>query len=133
MIKKFYYKVVNSDNVSIAAHPDTCIEYILNEWVSPKLTGSKLLVFETLEHAKSYANIIIDRIYRCIVTNPTKPKFNRGSIWSTNTLYWEIINKARKHKKNIQTALNNNSLRTYEWPSGTVLCNKVKLIELINK
>lgn len=52
MTKK-YYKIVKQDTWSsaVSSSPTLEVEYELNQWVKPRLLGSDLFIFDTLENA----------------------------------------------------------------------------------
>lgn len=145
---KIYYKVVrwnltsavmNTDNDYIDPYltNDFCINYKINEWVKPKIPGTKLMVFSNLDSAKQFANPyrsfrslsdIIYCIYTCHIKNPSKIGFFTyiyDSPSGIRTKYYEYY-KLIKNKKRRSSFKNNANI-----PNDTVFCSAVKLLDRI--
>jgi hypothetical protein len=101
-----------------------CIEYKVNEYVYPKLEGSKLYVFSNLDSASKFLNIIDfynkDKcvIYECEVENPGKIK----PLYCINSIvnYWK---KKKSHKSTSNFLINKTK--------GFVSCDAVKLTKRV--
>lgn len=75
-----YYSYNSSYGYGIAT-----VEYIPNQWVYPKLKGSKLFVFPSVKDARTCPGYQVQDhvIFKCEVLNPRKvpyEKFCMGSI-----------------------------------------------------
>ena len=94
-----YYKVVTQYLESASAvkcEPDLAIQYVQNEWVYPKLQGTKLFVFDDFWAAKDFCIMGQRYIYECEVQNPT-PSRNYRLFCSFGTLgIWDRLRKAHK-------------------------------------
>ena len=131
MARKIYYKVVCKNTLKSF---DGSMQYAKDRWVVPKLAGSKLAVFASLNAAKQYVRHDSESIYECYVKAPINPYQYRAVVYSGyyNDIqkYWEIVAKAQKAKKNISKALKQAGFYR-EWPSDTVLCNSVMLLKSV--
>lgn len=67
------------------------IEYRVGEFVSPKIPGSKLYVFDNLNDAKWFFGDYDEfrALYECEVINPTKATKIASPFFSDFKLYWE--------------------------------------------
>lgn len=127
---KIYYKVVTSKLRSIVHGNNSIlsVQYKLNEWVTPHIKGSSLLVFSNLERAKMFAQGWGGCIYECKVKNPRKKgpfvrfgNTNSGYVYQQLNLL--IQNYIERHKKLPE-----------DWedaPDGTVFCSAVKLLRKV--
>ena len=133
---RIYYKVVCEDLTSACVPrwyeesgviDKFCVQYIKNEWVYPKINGSKLMVFNHLDYAKKFAR---DRgwkvkIFECEIKNPSK---KAPFIRNTNgiELFIEKCIELKKNKKKYSHLCQLESI-----PPGTIFCNAVKLTKEI--
>ena len=122
--KKKYYKVVNNVNMSVMAYKNAelCVFYKEMEWAYPRVNGTKLMVFDSLERAKHYDG----RIYECEVKNPQRRGFFVNGTWNTTYLhdcFIEALDKKTKKKKYL----------TGEEiiPHGTVFCDAVMITKRV--
>lgn len=115
---KMYYKVVRSDNTSFNSNRYS-VRYKVNEWVAPILKGSKLFVFDTLEHAKVFLGTngtCYFSIYKCEAKNVTLAT-NRTTTEYMMSIFWENPNDY-EYKNDI--------------PVGTLWADEVKLVEKVS-
>lgn len=130
---KIYYKVVNNKLQSACA--STWIDsyrgrfntqYILGEWVKPKVIGSQFMVFEDFQSAKRFRDEFCCRksyyIYKCIVKTPRKSGAFASVIWDIDKIL-----KLKKQKKKY-THLISEYIKP---PTGTIFCSAIKLIERV--
>lgn len=78
-MSKTYYKVLQKDMTSACLWSSISkfrVEYKINQWVEPKVEGTKLFIFESLESAKNLAKGLSEDIYECIAENVSTPKEN---------------------------------------------------------
>lgn len=127
-----YYKVVN-DNMSsayigsgcIGNYKELIIYYKIDDWVKPRIKGSKLMVFDSLENAQYF----MDHcgwgyyIFKCEVKNPSKKGVFVKADYSLAERLLKIINLKNKKKK--FTDLLDKPIR------GTIFCDAVKLVEKV--
>lgn len=140
---KTYYKVVSFSMESALScfvgeynikydptdvgYKDFMLEYKLNNWVYPKLNGSRLYAFNDIKYASDFISKIREhdvtcRLFECEVKNPKKIK-QIPSMFHNIKKYW---NNRRKHKKN-KIGMNNNPYIS----NGTVSCDAIKLTKEI--
>ena len=122
MENKIYYKVLiekDDGGVSVWAEEEAEVLYRLNRWVEApecmKRIGYHLLVFDSLKKAeyfagKQFKDYVV--IYECNIKNEIKNKPPRLFGWTF------------RHFKNKEKIL-------FDWPEGTVMAEKVKLIKEI--
>jgi len=143
---KTYYKVVRTD-----IDPDTMfsaitsklkyslyhryeknknnliVQYKLNEWVFPKIVGSKLFVFDNLHDANNFAWNYYYTVYECEIKNPHKScpfyKYVLDSPVHVLTM-WKLYKQKKKfsHLNSVEQP-----------PIGTVVCDAVKLTKKVKK
>ncbi len=123
---RIFYKVVSlHGNTKTTLHYKSySVIYKLGRWTYPKITGSKLFVFDSLMNAiKHCGKDAYRRIYECHIK---KPIFNinyldEGLEYDTEKFYnfW---------KKNLM----DNRDCGFRLPTGTVLVDAVKLIQPVN-
>jgi hypothetical protein len=127
-----YYKVVNSDFSSAYVGSDyaySCeklkVYYKIDDWVEPKIKGSKLMVFDSLENAQYF----MDHcgwgvyIYKCEVKNPSKKGVFVKANYRLAERLFRIIDLKNKKKK--FTDLLDEPIK------GTIFCDAVKLVEKV--
>lgn len=127
---KTYYKVVTEKNLSFYAGQYT-IEYKVGKWVKPKLSGSRLFIFDNKKHACECADYY-NKVYECEARGVIS--FNR--IMLPKDLYdeyyenmiltrWKIFNRLiRQHKRASMPG---------NFPNGTMFAKEVKLIKCIKE
>jgi hypothetical protein len=136
MKSKIYYKICSKkpsnriycyDYYSAVAF-SIGIQYILDKWVEPKIQGTNLMVFDSIENAKKckkkyhfWKNHVI---FECEVKNPSK----KGLFLPTvNQIYGlEKIAKLRRNKKKYTHLCKMN--RGDSLPEGTIFCKAVKIL-----
>lgn len=98
------------------------VEYIPNQWVYPKLQGSKLFIFPSVKDAKSCAGYdpLYHIIFKCEVLNPRKVPYEKFCMCSIE-LWWKT-----KFKKK-----NPNKIPYADWdvPKNSWWCDSVKILE----
>lgn len=113
------YKVIKSDLGGLysaivdAGHPIR-VRYKMNNFVSPKLSGSKLLAFRTLKDAKIFCKTFIRndrRIFKALGQN-VDVQVDIASLFSHAIAFW-----------------NNAPVMRMSAPTGTVGCSAIKLIK----
>ena len=97
------------------------VTYKLNEWVSPLVKNSKLLVFDTLENAKSFANnnTYPEAIYKCEVRRVSSQKYISDLVYEVEK-FWKTLGFNRSKSCRIQPIV-----------PGTHFASQVKLLELV--
>jgi len=131
-----YYKVV--DRFQQTNHYCSCrmhekdIEcfYHLNEWTYPLVKGSKLMVFDSLSHAREFRMSDHEYIFECEVKKPSKKWM--GFLFgmpSRRVSKFTLMCKLRLQKKKF-THLLFDDIYT-QLPQGTIFVNAVKLTKLI--
>jgi hypothetical protein len=126
----FAYKVVSRVNRKLYSfntypYPERliigeCIEYVPNRFVYPKILGSKLYVFDSLQHVELFLSGFSTKdleIWKCKILNPGFPK--KISYECDILGFWR---RKRKHLK-IQAGM--------IAPKGTISCHAVMLTERI--
>ncbi|MCB0448440.1 MAG: hypothetical protein KDD03_13215 [Gelidibacter sp.] len=120
-----YYKVVKNDLTSAwdwFNAPEYNIQYKLNTWVEPKIKEAPLMVFRDLKDAELfiYNNALYSpdyKLYKCEIKKSRKK-------WKwTHPGDLDTVLKAKRAKKKLPSAY------TSFLPNGTVLADKVKLLE----
>ena len=123
MSKKYYKRLCTCTNTSYASPID--VKYTLGKWTyAPK--GTLLFVYTANENLEN------TNTYECVIERPRKAFKVRASVLFGNdiTKYWQIVNKARSQKKNINKALIAAGFYI-KMPENTVMCTAVKLIKRI--
>lgn len=106
---KEYFKICRiaddryfSMNVPFDYIPNMCIEYKLNEWVQPKLQGSRLFAYRSFDVAilnfsflKQYISSIKYALFKCRIKNPVLINTNAFSA-STIMETWKYFPQYRK-------------------------------------
>ena len=123
MDKKLYSCCRNSDIVDY----DMRVEYELNKWTYPKLSGSKLFVFDNLKSARDMVSEncweYSHKIYQCKVKNPISIVGKKDeSLYYDTYMIWKNYLEQKKKKKKIMWAFG------IDIPLDTCLCSAVKLI-----
>lgn len=118
-MSKTYYKLVNSKlmsfninsqatDISQEIEMGSVLQYKIDEWVSPKIIGSKIFIFDTLKNTRQFlyhclTGAINDtKIFECKAKKISKEHLfiNNGIVGRKDTLsYFNEINKLRKNKK----------------------------------
>jgi hypothetical protein len=104
MKKKYYYKVCS-----------------LNQWVKPKLKGSKLYVFSSYKKAEDGffgENFII---FKCEVKNPVNVSTHAA------TTRWEYLSEIKRFWKEVNLKATENKGYSF------VICDEIKLIEEVKQ
>jgi hypothetical protein len=129
---KTYYKAVSIDHGdgfchSVVGYGDMNLIYEIGKWTEPKIKGTSIMVFDSLDHAKK---CIIKHswwgcpIFTCEVQNPS-----RKGIFFYRTVGKLIeaakMKRARKKYTHFMT-------KEDVPPTGTVFCSAVKLIEKVS-
>ena len=122
-----YYKVVSFNMksayvsyIGVNNSEKFAITYKLNSWVEPILSGSKLMVFDSLKNAQDFMVSWGSYIYECEVKNPSKKGiFVEGTpdIYEDINIILDLKNKKKKFSHLLQKPI-----------KGTVFCDAVKLI-----
>lgn len=117
-----YYKVVSKDLTSATHHAfDRClaIQYKIGEWVSPLHNYAPLMCFNDLDLAKKFSKDMQNRyIFKCEIVKSRK---KWGFVYYSNMKTVIELRKAKKRFSDLLGGL----------PPGTVLADKVKLLERI--
>jgi len=109
------------------------VEYKINEWIYPNVPETKLMVFDTLQHANKWidqddVDVLrrYNKIFECEVKKPVKKSiFRQLKGWLSNKEIKRSINKCMKLKKNKKSYLH----LCDKPPQGTVFVSAVKLIK----
>ncbi len=127
--QKIYYKCVRVHNTQltsyvISSRNSFCVQYKLDKWIYPSVSGTKLFVFETLEDAKNFTRHGYSfAIFECNVINPQ----NKYSIFHcskynfVNLTIVEGMLRLRKQRKKFT------HLQIGDMPKNTVVCDAIKL------
>ena len=116
--EKIYYKVVTSTLRSARHYPKSgAIQYKINEWVTPPI--GKIFIFETKKDAIQF-QLFYEKIYKCVVKNPTKAKYYAQSCMTCLVDFWKNYNKPAELAKMSGIS---------KPPKGTIYCDAVKLLE----
>ena len=128
MKTKIMYKLLSKRNNKYYSYNSTCaygitsVEYIPNQWVYPKLKGSKLFIFPSVEDAKNCPGYdpLYHIIFKCEVLNPSKVPYEKFCMHSIE-LWWKT-----KFKKK-----NPNKIPYADWdvPKNSWWCDSVKILE----
>lgn len=132
--RKTYYKVVavRSSGLYSYCHSDLffirdesrnsySVEYKLNEFVTPNVTGTKLYVFDNVDNAKRFAGLCETvELWECEVINPRKCATLAYVLENSINKFWKL---KRAHKK--INAICKQS------PYGTISCDAVKLLRKV--
>lgn len=129
-----YYKVVNMDLKSAVIDiSPILVEYKMNEWVSSKIPGSKLFVFNNIYTAFEFAAMLGKDVYECEVEGIYLGKNKLiagpgGTISSDKILrFWKRFKNKKRFTNLINTQTND------KWLPYTVWVDRVKLTKrLIN-
>lgn len=120
---KTYYKVVQYTPLHLtsarAGDFGIGLNYIPNEWTSPRIPNSKIFVFDNLEDAERFKNED-EQIWECEVRNPRKAKYysnipHLDSFWSYSPSKRVAIYKKTDSKV----------------PDGTIFADAVKLTKQV--
>lgn len=90
------YKVVRIERDSLlSVNLKLPIHYRIGKWTQPKLKGSKLFVFATLENAKRFVNSYVYEmhIYKCEAIGVSKPKYCAQLFHDVKKFWIESLNK----------------------------------------
>ena len=129
---KTYYKVVTPTLRSAmtsmwSSKEELIIEYKVGEWVYPKVLGTYLFVFKTLQNAKDFIHecgISSYYIYKCLGVNEHK------ILGMCPGIYGDRILQAAKLKRQKKKYLHLFDKEVI--PNGTVGVEALKLIKEIN-
>lgn len=135
MEQQIFYKVINGYHSSISMkNSKYSVDYKIGEWVYPKISGSDLMVFDTLKNArnifKSYGFI-----YECEVQNPKINGIFIDCFWIINNdsdctdILIKRFEGILEYKNNQQEYLEHSDY--IHAPKGTIFCDAVKLIRLV--
>lgn len=124
-----YYKIVCKNLKSIFGsekYPITYVQYKIKDWAYPHDSRAPLCVFSNIDHAKAFANEYLAekghhdyKIYECII-EPSDIQWNK-CLSKISIGFCLKENVLANHPWNIS------------WPIGTVLANKVMLIQEAEK
>jgi hypothetical protein len=98
---------------------DSCLVYKIGKVTTPKIKGSKLFAFKTLEAARSFISGGGSeyKIFKCVGTNPTNKKrmpVSEAEYIDTMRAFW-----SRKLKGSLPV------------PRGTVFCDTIELTKRV--
>ena len=131
MSKKYYYKVVDEDLWSVVAQNTSLrVQYKLNEWVTPRVAHTDLMVFKDLDYAKAFCQyMMFQSVYKCQVKNPRK----RGLM-----IYYRYIRNGGTIPPSLESLIKIRMSKqkyldhiTSKPPLGTIFCSAVKLLEKV--
>ena len=139
-VKKKYYKVVGMNMKSImysynALPKEYAVTYKENKWVSPRVKGTKLMVFSDDKQAFAFAAVGIKpfHIYEVEIKNPVRitPFIDNVGGYRDNGYNFLIrisqLLNLQKRKKKYTTS------RMFQGiPQDTIFCSEVKLIMKIH-
>ena len=137
--QKVYYKVVDGMCSTFAGY-----RYQKMYELNIPITGYNnrpVFIFDSIENARKYS-ICHRRIFKCIATKVRKPYTLVSNYTHAIDTYWEIVDKAKKSKKNINKALSNYNdklvrLQSYgsfhKTIEGTLFADSVTLLEEVKK
>lgn len=116
------YKVLKKNMGSFADIPkEYRVTYKLNSWVKPKVEGTRLFFFKTLEEADNFCHYAEDKvIFKCEAKNVAKIKYI-GYVDSI-VKFWQF--KLKKKKRNL--GIFNKSA-----PLGSYSASEIKLLERV--
>lgn len=116
---KIYYKVVSPALRSARHYPKSgAIQYKINKWVTPPI--GKIFIFETKKDAIQF-QLFYEKIYKCVVKNPTKAKYYAQSCMTCLVDFWKNYNSNKLSEMD----------GVGKPPKGTIYCDAIKLIEEI--
>lgn len=131
---KTYYKIIRRYNdrllsasaSSWVTHTEYSVEYFINQYVSPNVEYTKLMVFDNLADAiafkrDEYNSLEPIEIYKCNIKGKCRYAPFSYLISDIRTL----TNQYRKNKKNHKKISTTSEINP---PKGTVFCNQVKLL-----
>lgn len=135
---KKYYKVVREICGRLESYCENphiigwirehAVVYVPGEWTKPKIPGSKLFCFDSLEAAQTFNKYHGGEIWEVKVQNPSNPPVE---IPARNAVdYWKMVNEQRKKKKKL-------SYPKWPWvlsrttPEQSVLASRIKLVSRI--
>lgn len=100
------------------------VEYKIGEWIRPKILGSNLFVYESLDQARymSQDNYYPALVFRCEVENPSYEGYWTGLSIDINEL---ALRMKIREKMNILKYIHDSVMR------HTVFCDAVKLLEQV--
>ena len=134
--KKKYYKVLTSDMKSVVSYfkdvraADLDVQYVLDQWVTPKWKYSRLFVFNSIENVRyfisSNSNHVCcqPRIFEVEVKNPRKNGL--FIMWVQDAL---VTFKMSLNNKRDKKRARRKKLFLEKPPKGTVFVSAVKLIK----
>ena len=131
-MKKKYYKVVTGSLKSSQVkywwtdyREKYLVQYKIGEWVEPKVEGSSLMVFSSLEDALRFvsSNVSNHKIFECEIEGAKKNGIFSGQFTKIDALLSEC-KKLKKAKKGWTHLCNTTGI-----PKGTVFADRVKLIK----
>ncbi len=133
--QKVYYKVVSKMCSTFAGYRYQQT-YKLNTPVSG-CNNRPIFIFDSIENARNYCKSY-HRIFKCTATKVRKPYTLVSNYIGSIDNYWEVVDKAKKAKKNINKALTNYNdklIRSWgygafhETIKGTLFADSVTLLE----
>lgn len=141
-----YWKVIRAigRTSAIATSPFVRVRYPVDEWVTPRIKGSKLLAFSRWDSADSWAQDMSRSknveyvVVQCYVKNPVdmiglklRKLDGRGVIRQVHD-FWHVITKHRfKVSDTYIDALNKKGVNGVSngVPDDTVMCDAIKCVE----
>ena len=116
-----YYKITSISNWSCYADRSIGIEYKIGEWVRPKINGSKLFIFDSIDSVRRY---LFGSAKRCIVYEcEAESPFYINAAIPIATLSHDF----RQYWINYDEIISKKSA-----PTGTILCDAVMLTKQIS-
>jgi len=141
---KTYYKLTTLDNKSILnilnleLYSQYSIKYILNEWIMPKLEGSKLFVFSTKKAVKNFISFKDKSYFRCYVCNVRQPQKIKRIVVTDKDIepFWQLFNSMSKaslkkisdESVDIVKISDNVEILVKMAPVGSIACSAIKLL-----
>ena len=123
-IFRTFYKVVDGSqpgkyfSVTVERSQKHAIQYFIGKWAKPKIAGSRIFVFDSLEDARRFRTNAASKIFACETRGtPTRPKymsFDWDSIKSVRS-FWKSKDRRNHPAKD-------------EVPEGTIYVDAVKLL-----
>ncbi len=136
MSKPTYWKVLTEDRLSCAVstwgvNQNIAVLYPVNEWVKPKLVGSRLMVFDNKRSADKFrGGSRYEIVVPCIIRGATKELKIRAAVPTDVKSFWKEINKKFKNRTpKISDVERLDGVHCFSVPKGTVFATSVKCLK----